>query len=260
MTKFEIKEKSSTPVETTITVKKVGRKYETEYFFDSLLEFSSMTNGMSINAFLKTKENLSKTSFIRYYNKSGLSTYKKQGAFDSGIAKLILTKYFEKTIQNTKERMVAAYESTRYLTANEEHSLVHMCTVLGSMGYGLTRDDLHAFADELINQNVDERQRISISKHVTEGLLRRHKDLVKVVAAASLDPKRARQATVDTRDAMFCKLNSYIELLNGEGVLPWKTYNEIPSDSIYNMDELGNDTTKHRNKVIQKKKKGDKRG
>jgi len=70
MTKFEIKEKSSTPVETTITVKKVGRKYETEYFFDSLLEFALMTNGMSINTFLKTKENLSKTSFICYYNKS----------------------------------------------------------------------------------------------------------------------------------------------------------------------------------------------
>jgi len=220
-----------------------------------LLEFALMTNGMSINAFLKTKESLSKTSFICYYNKSGLLAYKKQGAFDSSIAKLILTKYFEKTIQNTKERMVAAYESIHYLTDNEECSLVQMCMVLGSMGYGLTWDDLHTFADELTNQNVDECQRISISKHVTEGMLLHHKDLVKVLAAASRDPKRACQATVDTRDAMFSKLTSYIELLNGMGVIPWKTYCDIPSNSIYNMDELGNETTKHRNKVIQKKKK-----
>jgi len=58
------------------------------------------------------------------------------------------------------------------------------------MGYGVTQDDLHEFADDLVNQDVDERQRVPISKHVTEGLLLRHKELVKVVLAASLDPKR----------------------------------------------------------------------
>jgi len=73
------------------------------------------------------------------------------------------------------------------------------------------------------------------------------------VAAASLDPKRARQATEETRDAMFFKLNSYIEMLHAMQKIPWKHYSDIPSDCIYNMDELGNDTTKHRNKIIFKK-------
>ena len=71
--------------------------------------------------------------------------------------------------------------------------------------------------------------------------------------AASLDPKRARQATGETRDAMFSKLNSYIQILNAMGELPWKNYNDIPSNAIYNMDELGNNTTKHRNKILSKK-------
>jgi len=47
-------------------------------------------------------------------------------------------------------------------------------------------------ADSIINRNVDDCEHVSISKHVTEGLLKCHKNLVKIVAAASLDPKRAR--------------------------------------------------------------------
>jgi len=68
-----------------------------------------------------------------------------------------------------------------------------------------------------------------------------------------LDTKRAQQATADIRDAVFCKLNSYVKMLFAMKKIPWQTYEEIPSHSIYNMDELGNDTTKHRNKVLCKK-------
>jgi len=121
------------------------------------------------------------------------------------------------------------------------------------MGYGLTRDDMHNFADQLVNKDVDPREHVRISKHVVEGILNRHSHLVKIVAAASLDPKRARQATEETRDAMFFKLNSYIEMLHAMQKIPWKHYSDIPSDCIYNMDELGNDMTKHRNKIIFKK-------
>jgi len=47
------------------------------------------------------------------------------------------------------------------------------------------------FADSLVNKNLDECERVPISKSVTDGLLRRHKQLVKIVSAASIDPKRA---------------------------------------------------------------------
>jgi len=47
---------------------------------------------------------------------------------------------------------------------------------------------------------------------------------------------------------MFLKLNFYIEMLYAMGKIPWLMYNQIPADSIYNMDELGHDTTKHRKK------------
>jgi len=54
-------------------------------------------------------------------------------------------------------------------------------------------------------------------------------------------------------DAVFCKLDSYVKMLFAMKKIPWQMYNEIPADSIYNMDELGNDTTKYRNKVLCKK-------
>jgi len=229
---------------------KSSRQYNITHLFDSLMEFACKTDGTSMNSFLKTREKIPKTSFLHYYKKSGLADLKEKGHNNEAIAKVLLTKYFEKINITLRERTTAAHALCRYLTENEEHSLIRLCTVLGSMGYGLTRDDLHNFADSLINKNLDEHERVPISKHVTEGLLMWHKELVKIVSAASLDPKRARQATADTRDAMFCKLNSYIALLHSMGDIPWKNYSDIPASSIYNMDELGNDTTKHRNKVI----------
>jgi len=139
---------------------------------------------------------------------------------------------------------------------HEEHSLVRLCTILGSMGYGLMRDDMHNFTDQLVNKDVDPREYVPISKHVTEGILNQHSHLIKIVAAASLDPKRARQATVDTRDAMFSKLSSYIEMLYAMGSIPWKQYSDIPSDSIYNMDKLGTIQPSTETKLYTKKRIG----
>jgi len=260
MTKVSIKntqQSSAALPKVKMTVKKVNQKlyrqYNTDDLFNSLLEFACLQNDTSMNAFLKSREKLAATSFIRYFKKSGLAALKEKGTVDASVAKVLLTKFFENTKKNSSGRTAAAHASCRYLTAHEEHSLVQLCSILGAMGYGLTRDDMLHFADQLVNKDVDPREHVPISKHVVEGILNRHSHLVKIVAAASLDPKRARQATEETRDAMFMKLNSYIEMLHEAGKIPWKHYSDIPSDCIYNMDELGNDTTKHRNKVIFKK-------
>jgi len=157
MTKFQIKGLNSfNAAAANLTVTKLPTKaicqYESDYFFNCLLEYASSTDTTSITAYVKSKKGISKSSFLRYYNKSGLSDYKKHGAFNPEVAKLILTKYFETTNANAKTRILSAQDSCRYLTANEEQSLVQTCTVLGAMGYGLTKDDLHGFADALVNK------------------------------------------------------------------------------------------------------------
>jgi len=90
MTKFQIKGIDSfNPVAANLTVRKVAkntyRQYDSDYFFNCLLEYVASTDTPSINAYVKSKKGISKTSFIRYYHKSGLSEYKKHGAFDPEI-------------------------------------------------------------------------------------------------------------------------------------------------------------------------------
>jgi len=119
-----------------------------------------------------------KTLFLHYYHKSGLVEYKKQGAFDASIAKMMLTNYFEKTMPSCKERIAAVQDSCHYLTANDELLVVQMCTVLGYMGYGLTHHDLHEIADTIVKKDIDEWLCIPISMHVADGLLLHHKELM----------------------------------------------------------------------------------
>jgi len=38
------------------------------------------------------------------------------------------------------------------------------------------------------------------------------------------------------------------------GEMPWITYNNIPSNAIYNIDKFGNDTTKYQNKLFKRQK------
>jgi len=78
MTKFAIKGWNPSKPQTVITIKKVsqksGQKYETGYFFNCLLEFALMTNGMSINAFIKTKKTSPNLHFYVTTTKAALLT------------------------------------------------------------------------------------------------------------------------------------------------------------------------------------------
>jgi len=116
MTKIQIKSINSfTPASAAMTVRKVHQKayrqYSSDYFFNCLLEYASFSGTTSVNAYVKSKKGISKSSFLHYYHKSGLSDYKKHGAFDVEIAKLILMKYFEKTNENTRTQILPAQDT-----------------------------------------------------------------------------------------------------------------------------------------------------
>jgi len=163
---------------------------------------------------------------------------------------LCLNLYFETKLKNRSNRTFNASASTRYLSDNEELAIIQLCHLLGSMGYGITRDELQDIVSGITNWQNDEREFVYVSDKIVHGLFSCHGELLKIVQASSLDPKRAKQASKETRDAMFAKLDSYIHLLNALKLVPWHNYQEIPPDCLYNMDELGNDTTKHRKKVV----------
>jgi len=67
---------------------------------------------------------------------------------------------------------------------------------------------LHELAEAiLVNKDINKLLYILILMHVTDGLLLHNKELATIVAASSLDPKRAGQASLATRKAIFSKLN-----------------------------------------------------
>jgi len=134
MTKFTVTSKPTTmqTAPSRMTVKKVHQKsywqYDTAYLFDSLIKFACLTDGISIRAFLKSKENLAKSSFLHYFKQSGLADLKSNGPFDRDIGKVMLTKYFEQTFKNCAKRTAEAHGSCHYLMDHEEHAVVQLCS------------------------------------------------------------------------------------------------------------------------------------
>jgi hypothetical protein len=155
--------------------------------------------------------------------------------------------------ENEKRRVEHASKAKRYLSNNEELAIVQTCRILSMCGRGVLADKLLNITNEYIHHHLDGRLVQAATRKITQGMMRRHKELVKIVQASSMDPKRAEQATEDTRDAMFFKLDAYIKSLHEMGHVGWKSYREIPKDNIFNMDEVGNDTTKHRSKIVADK-------
>jgi hypothetical protein len=66
---------------------------------------------------------------------------------------------------------------------------------------------------KVLNINEDERTQYENSKKVLDRLLKKNKDLVKLVSAGSLDPAGVKKANKQTRDAMFNKLDCYIHIV-----------------------------------------------
>jgi hypothetical protein len=117
------------------------------------------------------------------------------------------------------------------------------------MGYGIGRTEALALIDTIVNDNRSDILCHNTSRHVLDCFLKKHPDL-KNVAGASLCPQRACKATAETRDAMFTKLDAFVKNMHAAGYFKWESYSDIPKHCIYNMDEVGTDTTKHRGRVL----------
>jgi len=230
MTKCIINKKAAENVamaNISVSKSRMYRLYSDDAFFDSLLKFFLQKEQEPLHTFTK-RENMNRSTFRRFFIESGLQKLKESGCKDEAQARLYLTAYFEKKSKNRSFRTENATKSTRYLTDNEELAIIQLCRLLGGMGYGITRDELQEIISNLTNFDVDEREKVEVTDKVVRGLFKRHSDLLKIVQASSLDPKCAKQASKETRDGMFTKLDSYIQLLHAMGLAPWKNYQEIP--------------------------------
>lgn len=148
----------------------------------------------------------------------------------------------DKKESNKKARLKKLHEDNCVLNANEEAYLVQLCKILAQSGHGLDHDGVTL----CVNLITDSQK--SLSKHAVDDFFKRNPG-TKFIGSSGIDPLRASQANEHVRDSFFCKLDAFIEILHEMGKMKWKTFSDIPSRLIYNMDELASDTTKHRNKV-----------
>jgi len=135
--------------------RKQYRLYNDEVFFKSLLTFFLQNGNEPLQAFCK-KENMNRSTFRCFFVESGLQNLKKNGIHDEEQAKKLLHAYFESKMKNRSSHTKNASNATRYLSENEELSIIQMCRLLGSMGYGITRDELQSFISTITNWQDDE--------------------------------------------------------------------------------------------------------
>jgi hypothetical protein len=158
--------------------------------------------------------------------------------------------HLEVVSANSKSRTTAASVSCRYLTDNEEKQFILFSTIMCEVGFGISKPELKSLISDYVDSDAILQEMEESSNKIIDNVLKRNPGLAKFLRAGSLDPKRARQATEKTRQYFFQKMDCFIKLLYEQDAVPWKSWSEIPSNKIYNMDEVGFDFTGHRLKVL----------
>ena len=71
-------------------------------------------------------------------------------------------------------------------------------------------------------------------------------------AVKNIDPVRIAQVTPENRDAFFFRLDQIVSLIHNVDPIncPWKSWREVDSQNIDNMDEMGTDNTRFRDTVL----------
>ena len=222
------------------------KEYTSEDVASFLLEWHE--SSQSFKSFCELTCPLPRASFQRHVKNSGVAEMKLKGASPK-VVKLLEAEYLGALEKDKKKRTEKASQGNRYLTDSEEAWLYEFIRMLALMGHGVGRREVQLIIDRIVNSNRPDISTHECSTNVLDRFLKKHPDL-KNVSGASLCPQRACKATVETRDAMFTKLEASVQHLNASGYVKWKTYSDIPKHCIYNMDEVGADTTKHRGKIL----------
>jgi hypothetical protein len=232
---------------------KTYKKYGNSDVIREALAFYILPPGTTLAAYSKVHSNKVPLSTMRRLFFHCKVFEMKTNNTSVGEVEKVLTDYLKKKRMNERTRTGAAHVALRYLTDNEELAIVQIARLMGSCGAGVGRDEVLDMVNTYIHHHADARMIQPATMNLVEQLLKRHSELAKLVSASSLDPQRAKQATRETRDAVFFKLDCYVKTLHAMGLCEWESYKDVPDEDKLNMDEVGADTTKHRKKVIADK-------
>jgi hypothetical protein len=125
-------------------------------------------------------------------------------------AKSVISVLSIKKQETKKAQLRDLHQSNCLLTPSEEQWLVNLCTSLAHSGHGLDREKvLHCM------NRIGEG---SFSFHAVDGFLKWHPEL-KLRGSSGINKARTRQANKYVRNTYFCKLDAFIDILNGMDLL-----------------------------------------
>ncbi len=124
--------------------------------------------------------------------------------------------------------------SRRVFTDDEELLLAEFVRQAFWSGFGLSKDEFLALSAKMATSIG--RNNFKASAGFYRSFTRRFPDL-KPRKTSSLDLKRAKKATVETRDALFKTIDDMITRLYMEQKIPYATFEEWPAKLKYSYDE-----------------------
>ena len=193
--------------------------------------------------------NIPRSTLDKAFRGSRLSKL-RAGDIDIAAAKQMAVEYADEKFKKLANQTANACDANMILSPQEEDRIVDIIRIMAATGRGLSQVDILEMINILLKEDITEQKHKNVTHKVVYGLMKRRPE-IRTICTDSLDVQRAAdQASEGTRDAMFVKLKSYISIIHASNIVDSPDYNLIPREQIYNMDELGVDTTKHRNKIF----------
>jgi len=213
-------------------------------------------NGVRIEDFLHSHPNVSKATLYRWLSASGISDYlKDKGDIDKSTFAEIIDRWLANNNNTHQQHTHIMGSENRMFTDNQEACMVNFLKHLGDAGHGCTTADLSKMAAKCMAGN--EPFVMVPSRGLIRNMMSRQHSAcpLHLRASKNLDEARARQANEDVRDVHFMKVDELVRRLHEAGISPWSSPSDIPPECIYNMDEVGLDTDKGKDKIYISAKK-----
>ena len=84
----------------------------------------------------------------------------------------------------------------------------------------------------------------------TDGILRNNKTLPKLISGNEICAARVCQANPNLSDGVFIKMENYFKVLHSMEKVPWSSFDNMPKENIYIMEELATNISGLRQKII----------
>ena len=152
--------------------------------------------------------------------------------------------------EKSKNHLYKMSSSNRYLTNDEEKLVINMAKLMSTIGLGLEKQICLDIINAIIQSRIEMKDFKPATMSVLDLMIKKNKELVKLLSGNAIDAARVRQADADVRDSFFVRLDLYTKLLHKMNLIPWKSFSDVPKENKYNMDELATDTSGHRRKIV----------